>query len=140
MQPNRRPCNVLTIRNQMQTIFVSFIIFNTILLWHYLCLPYNYFNCLSPEYDMDEIPTYEEVELFQPGAGRFRPVVLIGKCCRSIPSSGLNRLALDNTICFMHCGLIPSNSFNRIASQYNICISCMHYGSIAPSMYHHRNT
>ena len=28
---------------------------------------------------MDDIPTYEEVELFQPILGRFRPVVLIGK-------------------------------------------------------------
>ena len=33
---------------------------------------------ITTEYDMDDIPTYEEVELFQPNPGRFRPVVLIG--------------------------------------------------------------
>lgn len=32
-----------------------------------------------PEYDYEDIPTYEEVELYQPKPGRFRPVVLIGK-------------------------------------------------------------
>lgn len=30
------------------------------------------------EYDIDDIPTYEEVELFQPPPDKFRPVVLIG--------------------------------------------------------------
>lgn len=39
------------------------------------------------EYDIDDIPTYEEVELFQPKPGTFRPVVLIGP-----PSVGRNEL------------------------------------------------
>ncbi|KAL4217503.1 MAGUK p55 subfamily member 7 [Mactra antiquata] len=39
------------------------------------------------EYDLDEIPTYEEVELFHPTSGKFRPVVLIGP-----PGVGRNEL------------------------------------------------
>ncbi|XP_053385588.1 MAGUK p55 subfamily member 7-like isoform X2 [Mercenaria mercenaria] len=39
------------------------------------------------EYDIEDIPTYEEVELFQPTQDRFRPVVLIGP-----PGVGRNEL------------------------------------------------
>jgi len=40
----------------------------------------------SLEYDLEDIPTYEEVELFQPRPGVYRPVVLIGRSfCSSMP-------------------------------------------------------
>ena len=56
----------------------------------------SYFLALT-DYDMDDIPTYEEVELFQPVAGRYRPVVLIGtilllSCCLSTNSLFVNKL------------------------------------------------
>ena len=55
----------------------------------------------SPEYDIVDIPTYEEVELFQPSAGRFRPVILIGKHYGSISSSGSHK--------GKRCGSIPTS-------------------------------
>ena len=49
----------------------------------------------SLEYDLEDIPTYEEVELFQPRPGVYRPVVLIGRSfCSSMPPRNIIMFSL----------------------------------------------